>query len=139
MEEIGDITSAEARLLTQLKDVFSQIHLAGQVEPSNLEIGLERLKSLRQLVYENMNQLPHEALILKAAKLLKDEFYPSSNIKWLWNPRQTGGKDEPDLKGLDGGRVAVSAEIKTSLTPQGLIDSRMASTLQKLSIMAGDK
>ncbi len=139
MEEIGDIVSAEHRLLTELKSIFSQIRFAGQIEPSSLELGLEALKSLRNLVYENMNQLQHEALVLKTAKLLKAEAYVTVPIQWFWNPRQTGTMSEPDLLGLAEGDTIVSAEITTSLIPQGVIDSRMSLTLQKLSTMLGDK
>ena len=139
MEEIGNIGSAESRLLAQLKGVFSHIREAGHAQPGNLESGLEILNSLRRLIYEDMNQLQHEALILQTAKLLQAEFYPAIPIKWLWNPRQTGGKDEPDLQGLDHERVIVSAEITTSQNPKGGIGSRMAMTLKKLSAMLGDK
>lgn len=139
MEEIGNIASAESRLLKQLKEVFSHIRVAGQAKLSNLEVGLEILRSLRHLVYEDMNQLQHEALILRTTKLLQADFYPTVTIKWLWNPRQTGGKGEPDLQGLDQGKVIISAEITTSVSPQGSIDSRMSKTLQKLSVMPGEK
>jgi hypothetical protein len=140
MQEIGNIAFAEGRLLTQLKEVFSHIRLAGQTEPSALEPSLEILKHLRYLVYEDMNQLQHEALILKTAKSLQTDVYPTIPIKWLWNPRQTGSKDEPDLRGLNQEkRIIVSAEITTSLRPQGLINSRMSKTLGKLSAMLGDK
>jgi hypothetical protein len=140
LEELSDIALAEEKLITQLKHLFSYIRKAGQAEPSNLETSLEILKSLRHLVYEDMNQLQHEALILKAAKFLQTELYPTISIKWLWNPRQTGTNDEPDLRGLDQEKhVVASAEITTSLMPQGSIDTRMARTLQKLSIMEGDK
>lgn len=140
MKEIGDIAGAETRLLKELKGMFSHIRLAGKVEPTNLELGLETLRSLRSLIYENMNQLQHEACILKVAKLLKAEFYPSLAIGWLWNPRQTGRKDEPDLRGTDDrGRVIVSAEVTSSEKPGGAISKRMALTLEKLSTMPGDK
>lgn len=139
MEELGNIASAEDGLLAQVKEIFSHIRLAGQTEPINLEKSLEILKSLRQLVYEDMNQLQHEALILKAAKLLQSEFYPNINMKWLWNPRQTGTKDEPDLQGFFQGRVILSAEATSSLKPKGEIGSRMAKTLQKLSTQPGEK
>ena len=139
MEEIRDFSSEESRMLSQLKDVFSHIRLAGQANIGNLESGLEILRSLRHLIYEDMNQLQHEALILKVAKLLQDGFHPNV-VKWLWNPRQTGRKDEPDLRGLDDrGEIVVSAEVTTSENPQGAIDGRMARTLEKLSAMPGDK
>ena len=109
MDEIRDIPLAETRLLAELKEVFSHIRLAGKAEPTNLESGLQTLQALRSLVYESMNQLQHEALILKTVKLLEGEFYPSADVKWSWNPRQTGYKDEPDLRGADKrGKVIVS-------------------------------
>jgi hypothetical protein len=140
MEEIGDIASAETALLHELKEVFSHIRVAGKAEPTNLELGLEILKTLRRLVYEDMNQLQHEALIIKVAKLLEAEVYPTVTIRWLWNPRQTGSKDEPDLRGIDNhGQIIISTEVTTSLSPKGFIDRRMAETLAKLSAMPGDK
>jgi len=140
MEEIGDIARTETTLLNELREMFSHIRLAGKVEPTNLELGLEILQNLRSLVYENMNQLQHEALILKVAKLLEAESYHSVAVRWLWNPRQTGRKDEPDLRGMDNrGQVIVSAEVTSSQNPQGAINKRMAETLAKLSTMPGDK
>lgn len=140
MKQIDNIDKAEAMLLDELKELFSHLRTAGQVELTNLEIGLEIVKNLRNLVYENMNQLQHEGLILRLMKLLKNEFYPPVEIRWLCNPRQTGLKDEPDLRGIDShGKVIVSAEVTTSQKPQGTIDSRMAKTLAKLSTMPGDK
>jgi len=139
MEEIEDLCAEESRILNQLKEVFSHIRLAGQAQPSSLESGLEVIRSLRHLIYEDMNQLQHEALILEVAKLLRGDFHPSV-VRWLWNPRQTGRKDEPDLRGLDHqGQIVVSAEVTTSENPQGTIDGRMARTLEKLSAMPGDK
>ncbi len=140
MDEIGDIALAETRLLGELKEVFSHIRMAGKAEPSNLELGLQTLQNLRSLVYESMNQLLHEALILKTVKLLEGDFYPSSAVRWSWNPRQTGHKDEPDLRGADErGQLIVSAEVTSSQSPGGLIGTRMTHTLQKLSTMPGDK
>ena len=140
MEKIGDIAFAETTLLNELKEMFSHFRSAGKDEPTNLEQGLEILQKLRYFVYENMNQVPHEALLLKVAKLLEAEFYPSVGVRWFWNPRQTGGKDEPDLRGMDNrGQVIVSAEVTSSQIPQGTIDRRMAETLAKLSTMPGDK
>lgn len=139
MEEIRDFSSEESRMLSQLKEVFSHIQLAGQANLSSIDSGLEIIRSLRRLIYEDMNQLQHEALILKIAKLLQNDFYPNV-VKWLWNPRQTGRKDEPDLRGLDDrGEIVISTEVTTSENPQGTIDTRMARTLEKLSAMPGDK
>ena len=139
MKEIGDTASAESKLLAQLNEVFSHFRVAGQTQTHNLEKGIEILQSVRTLVYENMNQLQHEALLLKTAKYLQEKVYPNVQIKWLWNPRQTGTKNEPDLQGWDNKKVIVSAEVTTSLIPQGATNKRMTTTLTKLSAMPGDK
>ncbi|MBI2831583.1 MAG: hypothetical protein HYX79_04925 [Chloroflexi bacterium] len=139
MDEIGNIALAENRLHGQLREVFPHIRKAGQVEPRDLYLSLEILESLRNLVAEDMNQLPHEGLILRTVKLLQTNFYPTTLIKWFWNPRQTGGKDEPDLKGMNMNQVIVSAEVTTSPNPKGAIDGKMSTTLKKLSDMPGDK
>jgi hypothetical protein len=139
MQNIKDITAAELTLFNQLKEVFSYFRLASQPQVEDLDKSLEILKRLRHLVYEDMNQLLHEALILKTARLIQNEYYPNIEIKWLWNPRQTGSKNEPDLQGLYQDKVIISAEMTTSLSPKGTIDSRMTQTLEKLSNMHGKK
>ena len=140
MKEIDNIDKAEAMVLDELREVFSHLRIAGQAQPTNLEIGLEIIRNLRRLTYQNINQLQHEGLILRVVRLLGDEFYQSVAMKWFYNPRQGGRRDEPDLRGMDSSeKIRVSAEVTTSDEPQGGIDSRMAGTLKKLSIMPGDK
>jgi hypothetical protein len=43
-------------------------------------------------VYEDLNQLQHEALVLEAAQFLKRTRFPAPTINWSWNPQQTGGR-----------------------------------------------
>jgi len=50
MEEIKDFSAEESRILNQLKEVFSHIRLAGQVQPGSLESGLEGIRILRHLI-----------------------------------------------------------------------------------------
>jgi hypothetical protein len=97
------------------------------------------LARLREEVYEDLNQLQHEHLIIRAAVWLRDNNLVPPDTSWSWNPRQTGDHTEPDLAAeVRGARVA-SAEITASANPQGVIDTRMAKTLAKLNGMTGAK
>ena len=79
-----------------------------------------------------------EYLLLRGPDwLLKNGF--SSDLAWEWNPRQTGGYNEPDLRGSRADRVVVSAEACASENPIGSIDTRMKVTLEKLNRMDGQK
>jgi hypothetical protein len=90
-------------------------------------------------VYEDLNQLQHEHLIIRAAVWLRDNNLVSPDASWSWNPRQTGDHTEPDLAAdLHDTRVA-SAEVTASASPEGVIDTRMAKTLAKLNGMQGSK
>lgn len=83
------------------------------------------------------HQIQHEHMILLAADWLIREGRCDARTEWSWNPRQTGDNTEPDLRGCLDGAITVSAEITTSKKPDGVIATRMAGTLQKLSQMQG--
>lgn len=101
------------------------------------EAGIRILDRLRKETYEDLNQIQHEHLIVRAAEwLLAKQKCPPETL-WLWNPRQTGDHSEPDLRGSNAGAVVLSAEITTSENPVGTIDSRMQKTLAKLAAMEG--
>jgi hypothetical protein len=44
MENVGDVAAIEKRLVEELKEVFSNIRLAGQTEVKDLDRSLEILK-----------------------------------------------------------------------------------------------
>ena len=48
--------------------------------------------------YEDLNQIQHEEMILRAVLALQSDEFAKENIQGYWNPRQTGRKDEPDLR-----------------------------------------
>jgi hypothetical protein len=101
--------------------------------------GIDILKRLRAETYEDLNQIQHEYMILCSAQWLIEQNRCPADTIWSWNPRQTGGADEPDLRGEQNGAVLLSAEITTSTEPKGMIDNRMRRTLEKLSKMAGQQ
>ena len=138
MQRIESSITAEAKVLADIQAVLSTIkQLSGQ-QVDNVQLGVAQLRIIRSSVYEDMNQIQHEYLILRALSWLFQKGF-ASEITWEWNPRQTGTANEPDLRGSANGTVLISAEASASERPVGVIDSRMKRTLHKLSQMAGQK
>lgn len=139
MEEIIDIAQAKDKVLSDMNKFIKAIRGFVGEDVSSLSHGLVKLQNIRSSVYENLNQIQHEYLILQGLLWLSENGFYQSNIHWYWNPRQTGGGDEPDLRAMVDGKIVLSAEATTSENPQGVIDSRMRDTLLKLNQMEGRK
>ena len=127
----------ERDLLGKITHVVTAVRLSVKEDPSSVEVGIQTLRRLRRENYEELNQVQHEAMILRAARFLEARDNSRLSPDWYWNPRQTGAADEPDLRGIIGSRIVISAEITTSERPIGTIDRRMATTLGNLSRMCG--
>src|SRR4051794_26494933 len=81
LEEIGTWFKKIKHHITDLpKDLLAQVDL---------------LALIRKELYEDLNQLQHAALIIKAAENLQKDF-PTIN-KWNWHPKQTYHPDYADL------------------------------------------
>ena len=139
MEKINDLTLMEEKVLERAKQLILKVKKVIGDEPVDLTAGIKILADLRKDAYEDLNQIQHEAMILRAARSINSNDFFGDNIEWYWNPRQTGPAEEPDLRGQIAGEVVVSAEITTSENPVGVIDARMASTLKNLNKMHGKK
>lgn len=137
MKRTVDLDQEEKRLFKEARNLLAKIRAAIKEEPRDLAMATKTLGNLRQQTYEDINQIQHEAMILRAAKSLQKDDFIGRDIEWYWNPRQTGTADEPDLRGIFAGHTVVSAEITSSSGPKGILDSRMRDTLQKLSAMEG--
>jgi hypothetical protein len=96
---------------------------------------VKELFKLRKSAYEEMNQIQHAYLNIRAVQIMENK-YPSHSIIWHWNPAQTSGGD---LVGTVENEILVSAEVTSSNEPKGTIDSHMATTLGKLNMAKGDK
>ena len=136
MEALTDPEQAEANVLADIRGFLSDLR-GLTADSRSLENGTERLRKIRSAVYENLNQIQHEYLVLQGLKWLRNNGYSEAHLKWFWNPRQTGDATEPDLRATHDGRIVLSAEATTSEKPEGVIDSRMRDTLAKLSKMPG--
>src|SRR6266542_2641979 len=139
MERLGTFPDARAKALSDIQTLLTRIQMIAAVEINEVAQGIDVLKRLRAETYEDLNQIQHAYMILRAAQWLIDQHRCPPDTIWSWNPRQTGGADEPDLRGERSGSAIVSAEITTSTQPKGMIDSRMRKTLEKLSKMAGQQ
>ncbi|MDI6903849.1 MAG: hypothetical protein QMC77_08980 [Methanocellales archaeon] len=139
MEKIDDLTLMEEEVFKKVKMLILNIKKAIEDETLDLTVGIDILEVLRKDIYEDLNQIQHEAMILQAAQSINSNDFYGDNIDWYWNPRQTGLAEEPDLRGKIAGKIVVSAEITTSENPVGTIDTRMASTLKNLDKMPGKK
>lgn len=127
------------KILHDTHNVLAKLRKHTIHNPETIPEAIKVLENIRHDVYEDLNQIQHEYLIIRAAEWLeKNESIPHAAM-WHWNPRQTGTADQPDLAcDLNDSRI-ISAEITTSKKPQGVIDSRMKSTLEKLYKMGGKK
>ncbi|MEX2596902.1 MAG: hypothetical protein WEC59_08230 [Salibacteraceae bacterium] len=132
-----DIERAKLMLEQKISDQLSELQALLSLPANSLTEKIELLQKIRSAIYENLNQFQHENLIIKAAFELQDEFKEVD--VWRWHPNQTGGKSEADLQGYEKNKIVVSAEITTSLYPQGVIDTRMKKTLEKLNKLEGEK
>lgn len=135
MKPIGDFESERKTLLDKATNLIRGV--------SELVVGVERvddlpeavriLRGLREVCYENLNIIQHDAMILRAADWIKSKYYPRRDVEWCWNPRQTSKKGEADLHGKVAGKIVVSAEITTSKNAKGGIGKKMTQTLRKLN------
>jgi hypothetical protein len=139
MEKIINIAQAKEKVLSDMNKFISTIRRSVGEDVSSLSDGLVRLRNVRSSVYENLNQIQHEYLILQGLLWLSENGFNQPEINWYWNPRQTGDAEEPDLRATVNDKIVLSAEATTSESPQGVIDSRMRDTLIKLNQMEGSK
>jgi len=137
MTPLISLDAAEKNVFAEARKLLAAVREHAANDPRTIPEAIAALSALRKEIYEDLNQIQHEYLILKGARWLLSTNVVTPGVTWQWNPRQTGTATEPDLGGdLDGVRV-VSAEVTTSPDPKGKIDERMASTLEKLSTMPG--
>ena len=137
MKKLDNFSEANQKVLKDILGCIINIRNVTEDRAETIDDGIAILRNIRSEVYEDLNQIQHEAMILRAARFLGGQY--GKKIKWEWNPRQTGTGDEPDLRGSHKGRIILSAEVTTSEEPVGKIDGRMRETLAKLAVMEGDK
>jgi hypothetical protein len=139
VKPLPDIEQAESELHKEVHQCIGRIRSMAATDPSSHEAGIRVLRELRKAVFESINQIQHEALLLDAARWIARFCSSESLTLWEWNPRQTGGSEEPDLRISCDGKILISAEATSSERPIGFVDQRMQETLKKLSGMPGER
>lgn len=103
--------------------------------PPGSEVGAATLAlaKLRQEVYEDINQLLHQTLIVMASVHFQMlTAYQGVPLEWWHHPKQTSAPKEPDLRGVSANRILISAEVTSSLKPSGSILTRMKEKLEMM-------
>lgn len=137
MLELTDPSIEKDRVLSGIQACLEDLQELSSRQVCDLESGIVFLADLRRAVYEEINQLQHEALLLRAIEWLSPTL--PAGVRWLWNPRQQGGSDEPDLRAMIGDEIVVSAEASAAELPQGAIDRQIRQALERLWPMNGRK
>lgn len=137
MLELASPSVERVRVLSAIKECASILRELSAREVVDLESGIALLVDIRRRVYEDLNQLQHEALILRAVERLSSSL--PAEVRWFWNPRQQGGGEEPDLRAIVGNEIVISAEASAAELPRGVIDGRIRQALEKLCRMEGRK
>jgi hypothetical protein len=132
MKLLTDVAKERKRVYRDVVALVQEARGHVATNPTTFSTGLGRLFKLRKAVYEHLNQLQHEGLLLDAiAWLIADRIAPSNAI-WSWHPRQTSGKGEPDLRAVLNGKVLVCAEATAAAAPKGTIAKRLRAAIEKL-------
>src|SRR5262245_34331411 len=135
MKPLNDIEAEETQILLRLRECITRIQQLLDGGVADVSSGISLLRLLRNGSAEDINQLQHAALALAAVRHIQSQRPDTAVLDWHWHPFQTGGIDEPDLRATNGTSVIISAEVTASERPVGVIDRRMAHTLQKLATM----
>lgn len=96
MERISNLTQAQEKVFEDMCELMEVLRdLSADI--SSLNDGIQRLQAIRAKLYENLNQIQHEYLIIQGIQWLQARGYTGDGVEWYWNPRQTGDSREPDL------------------------------------------
>jgi hypothetical protein len=110
MEPIANIEEAHAKVLADMNAFLANVRVHAAEDVRDVASGLLKLRNIRSSVYENLNQVQHEYLIIRGLLWLSENGHAPVGVNWYWNPRQTGDSTEPDLRGvLDGERLYESS------------------------------
>jgi hypothetical protein len=139
VEQIKDFSQAEKKILDDINRCLESVAFVMRPQRMSLADGIGVLSKLREVAYEEINQIQHEEMLLRAVLFLQEALFTGQPIDWYWNPRQTGDYSEPDIRAVKNGEIMLSAEVTASERPVGIIDVRMRDTLAKLNRMPGRK
>ena len=141
MSEVFNLNNSKLFLTNEIEFVNKEVseYLKSVVLMDDISNKIDCLIHLRSKIYEKLNQIQHEYYLTRAIEILYDNKRILNTDKIFWNPRQTGGSNEPDVRVIRNEKVIFSCELTTSTEAKGMIDQRMKMILEKLGKMEGEK
>ncbi len=113
---IGNVVRAKEAVLSDIRSLCDRFNEVSRRTVESAYDGIQLLRAIRSAVYEDLNQLPHEYLLLAGIRWLTARGF-ATDAEWSWDPRQTGDSSEPDIRAIERGVVTISAEATTSEKP----------------------
>ncbi|HVY24410.1 MAG TPA: hypothetical protein VG962_13770 [Steroidobacteraceae bacterium] len=132
MKRLGILSEAISDIDSKVDHFIQSVRRITKGRSTSLPEKLSVLRRLRSEIYEELNQIQHEYMILMAIGWLIENKVCDPRTIWDMHPRQTSALDEPDLRGTFEGKIVVSAEVTTSENPEGIIDTRIRRALKGL-------
>ena len=138
------VNSANKMVCRKVTSVVRRIHLHFQDYEQTahhakaLRDRIQLLARIRSDVGEDINQSLHHYAVAEAVGELR-KMHKGIRIHHKdVHPEQTGGANDPDIKGHARGGKLVCAEVTAHLKPQGMVDTRIRKALEKLLQMECD-
>ena len=82
METLSDIGRAEAKVLADIREFLNALRSLSD-DTDSLDEGIYRLRQIRNTLglYENLNQIQHEHLILQGLRWLQEHAYGGETLE----------------------------------------------------------
>jgi len=138
------VSSANRAVRRKVASVMRRIHLHFQDYEQTahhvkaLRDRIQLLARIRSDVGEDINQSLHHYAVAEAIGELRKRHKGIRIHHKDVHPEQTGGANDPDIKGHARDGKLVCAEVTAHLKPQGMVDTRIRKALEKLRQMECD-
>jgi prefoldin subunit 5 len=81
MIKLGEIQEAESKVLADIGQLLAAVRALSETAES-LSDGATRLRQIRTTIYENLNQIHHEHLVIQALVWLQANGFAGPSIEW---------------------------------------------------------
>ena len=115
MKRLPNLDVAEAQVLNDIAVFVKSVRDLTKADITSTAQGIKTLTQLRRTAYEELNQIQHEEMILRAARFLETTVFSGQPLTWFWNPRQTG--DDRGLHPVLRGEVNSVSVVRTFANP----------------------
>ena len=88
-DPVAVLKEAHQKVLADIQHILATVNRLSSLPCTTAETGVGILDRLRKATYEDLNQIQHEHLIVRAAEWLLARRKCPPETQWFWNPRQT--------------------------------------------------